>query len=89
MIIWTGNIIDLVATLHLTGLGYQEANPVMAALLPHPVLFSLVKLVAMAAALGVLWKNRGCTSARMTAWAAAGLYGLIALYYLAVFPMLV
>lgn len=89
MIIWTGNIIDLVATLHLTGLGYQEANPVMAALLPHPLLFTLVKIGGMAAATWILWKNKGYESARITAWVAAGLYGLIALYYLAVFPLLI
>ena len=86
-IIWTGNIIDLVATLHLSGLGYTEANPFMAALLPHPLLFTLVKTGGMALATRILWRNRGYTSARITAWVAAGLYGLIALYYLAGFPL--
>lgn len=89
IIIWTGNIIDLVATLHLSDLGYTEVNPVMAALLPHPVLFALAKIIGMAVATRILWKNRGYTSARITAWVVAGLYGLIALYYLAVFPLFV
>ena len=87
IIIWTGNIIDLVATLHLSGLGYTEANPFMAALLPHPLLFALVKTGGMALATWILWKNRDSDIARITAWVAAGLYGLIALYYLAVFPL--
>lgn len=87
IIIWTGNIIDLVATLHLSGLGYTEANPFMAALLPHPVLFALVKIIGMAVATWILWRNRDSDIARITAWAAAGLYGLIALYYLVVFPL--
>lgn len=87
-IIWTGNIIDLIATLHLTGLGYQEANPFMAALLHRPLLFALVKIIGMAVATWILWRNRGYKSARITAWAAAGLYSLLALYYIAVFPQL-
>lgn len=89
MIIWMGNLIDLAATLCLTELGYQEANPFMAALLPYPALFATVKIGAMAAATWILWRNRGYRSARVTAWVAAGLYGGIAVYYLAVFPMLV
>lgn len=84
-----GNLIDLVSTLRLTHLGYTEVNPVMAALLPHPVLFALVKICGMTVALWILWKNRESKVARITAWAAAGLYGLIAVYYLAVFPVLV
>lgn len=84
-----GNLIDMVSTLHLNGRGYTEANPFMAALLPHPVLFATVKIGAMALVIWILWKNREDKTARKTAWAAAGLYGLLAVYYLVVFPMLV
>lgn len=83
-----GNLIDMVSTLYLNGLGYTEANPIMAALLPHPVLFAAVKICAMALALWILWRNRDSQIARITAWVAAGLYGRIAVYYLVVFPLL-
>lgn len=76
-----GNLIDLLSTLYLSGLGYVEANPFMAVLLPHPALFALVKIGAMALALWILWKNRESGVAIMTAWFAAGLYGLISVYY--------
>ena len=84
-----GNLIDMVSTLYLSGRGYTEANPTMAALLPHPVLFATVKIGGMALALWILWRNRDSQIARITAWVAAGLYGLLAVYYLVVFPMLV
>ena len=84
-----GNLIDTVYTMYLTRLGYTEANPFMAALLPYPALFALVKIGGMSLAIWILWKSRESKSARMTAWAAAGLYGLIAVYYLFVFPFLV
>lgn len=84
-----GNLIDTVSTIHLSGRGYVEANPFMAALLPHPVLFALVKISGMALALWILWRNRESQIARITAWVAAGLYGLISVYYLVVFPLLV
>jgi hypothetical protein len=83
-----GNLIDMVATLYLNGRGYTEANPFMSALLPHPFLFATVKIGAMALALWILWRNRDSQIARITAWVAAGLYGLIAVYYLVVFPLL-
>jgi hypothetical protein len=83
-----GNLIDMVSTLYLNGRGYTEANPIMAALLPHPVLFAAVKIGGMALALWILWRNRESQIARITAWVAAGLYGLIAVYYLVVFPCL-
>jgi hypothetical protein len=83
-----GNLIDTVSTLYLSGRGYTEANPFMAALLPRPVLFATVKIGAMALALWILWRNRDSQIARITAWVAAGLYGLIAVYYLVVFPLL-
>lgn len=83
-----GNLIDMVSTLYLNGRGYTEANPFMAALLPHPVLFATVKIAGMALALWILWRNRDSQIARITAWVAAGLYGLIAVYYLFVFPLL-
>ena len=84
-----GNLIDLISTLYLFRLGYMEANPVMAALLPHPVLFTLVKIGGMALVLWILWKSRDSKTARKTAWFAAGVYGLIALYYLFFFTIFI
>jgi hypothetical protein len=83
-----GNLIDTVSTLYLNGRGYTEANPFMSALLPYPALFVSVKIGAMALVIWILWKNRESQIARITAWFAAGLYGLIAVYYLVVFPLL-
>lgn len=83
-----GNLIDMVSTLYLSGRGYTEANPIMAALLPHPVLFATVKIGAMTLVLVSLWKKREYKSARFTAWFAAVLYEMIAVYYLFVFPLL-
>lgn len=83
-----GNLIDMVSTLYLNGRGYTEANPIMAALLPHPVLFTLVKICAVALALWILWRNRESQTARITAWFAAGLYGLITVYYIFFFTIL-
>jgi hypothetical protein len=84
-----GNLIDTVSTLYLINQGYTEVNPFMAALLPYPFLFALVKISAMWLVIWILWKSRECRSARMTAWFAAGVYGLISLYYLFVFAFLV
>lgn len=77
------------STLYLTGMGYREANPFMAALLHSPFLFGLVKISAMGLVIRILWKSRECRSAIMTAWFAAVVYGLISLYYLFVFAFLV
>ena len=84
-----GNLIDLISTLYLSGLGYVEANPVMAALLPHPALFALVKIGGMTLALWILWKNRDSEIARKTAWFVVGLYSLISLYYLFFFTIFI
>lgn len=72
-----GNFIDTLSTLYLYGLGYVEANPVMALLLPHPWLFVLVKLTVMTALLLWLWKRR----AKSAATVAAVVYGAVAMYY--------
>lgn len=84
-----GSLIDMISTPYVTGMGYREANPFMAALLPYPFLFALVKISAMGLVIWILWKSRECRSARMTAWFAAGVYGLISVYYLFVFAFLV
>lgn len=72
-----GNFIDTLSTLYLYGLGYDEANPVMAALLPHPWLFVLVKLGVFTALLLWLWMRR----AKHAATIAAVVYGAVAMYY--------
>lgn len=84
-----GNLIDMFSTLYLTGMGYREANPFMAALLHSPFLLCLVKISTTWLVIWILWNSRECRSARKTAWFAAVLYGLISLYYLFVFAFLV
>lgn len=83
-----GNLIDMVSTLYLINKGYTEANPFMAALLPYPLLFSVVKIGAMGWVLWILWKSREYRTARITAWIAAVVYGLISVYYLVLLPIL-
>lgn len=72
-----GNVIDTLSTVYLHRLGYVEANPVMAMLLPHPWLFVLVKLCVFTALLLWLWMRR----AKAAATVAAVVYGAVAMYY--------
>lgn len=72
-----GNFIDTFSTLYLYGFGYVEANPVMAALLPHPWLFAMTKLGVFTALLLWLHKRR----AKLAAAIAAVVYGAVAVYY--------
>lgn len=72
-----GNVIDTLSTVYLHSLGYVEANPVMALLLPHPWLFVLVKLCVFTALLLWLHKRR----AKAAATLAAVVYGAVAIYY--------
>ena len=74
-----GNLIDMFATLYLYGLGYTEANPIMALLLPHPWLFATVKIIAMTTVVIWLWRNRDSRNAKITARICAFVYGAIAL----------
>ena len=82
-----GNLIDTAVTLYLSSLGYIEANPVMAWLLQWPAVFALVKLLAMGYVLRILWRNRAHRAAWWLAWAAAVVYGAIAVYYCAFFTL--
>lgn len=78
---YIGNIVDTIATLHLSKLGCYELNPIMRHLLDWPVVFVLVKLTAMTAVCLFLWKNREDTHAMPLAAFAAVVYGGIAVYY--------
>ena len=88
-IAYLGNLIDTAATIYLTGLGYTEINPIMAPLLRFPALFAVVKLCAMGCALHILWRNRAHKAATVLAWAAAGVYGAISIYYGVFFTILI
>lgn len=81
-IAWIGNLIDLIATIYLSRLGFYEVNFIMRPLLDYPVLFSVVKLSAMTAVLLFLWKRREDRHALPLATFAAVVYGLIAAYYM-------
>ena len=81
IIAYVGNIIDTVATLCLTHLGYVEANPLMRPLLNFPTLFVVVKMYMMTAILCHLWKYRADRIAIRLAAFAAALYGAISIYY--------
>lgn len=80
-----GNLIDTAATLYLSGLGYMEANPVMAWLLRWPAVFAGVKIGAMTAVVWWLWKRRGDKNASAAATAAAMVYGAVSVYYIVFF----
>jgi hypothetical protein len=77
-----GNIIDIIATLHLTEQGFYEANPFMRPLLDCPWLFATVKLLAITLVCLFLWKRKEDRHALPLATFAAVVYGLIAVYYM-------
>lgn len=85
IIAWIGNLIDMVATLHLSGLGFREVNPIMRPLLAYPWLFALVKLSGMTAVLLFLWIRRDDRHALPLATYAAVVNGLVATYYFVIF----
>lgn len=89
LIAYLGNLIDMVSTLCLYGLGYTELNPIMAPLLRFPAVFAVVKLFAMGCALHILWRNRAHQMAKVLAWVAAGVYGVISIYYGVFFTILI
>lgn len=80
-IAYLGNLIDMVSTLYLYGLGYTELNPIMAPLLRFPAVFAMVKCCAMGYALRILWRNKAHQMSKVLAWVAAAVYGVIAIYY--------
>lgn len=84
-IAFLGNLIDTAATLYLSGLGYMEANPVMAWLLRWPAVFAGVKIGAMTAVVWWLWKRRGDRYAALAATVAAMVYGAVSVYYIVFF----
>ena len=81
LIAWLGNLIDTIATVYLTSLGYIEANPIMAQLLNYPVIFVIVKLFLMTGLCAYLWLKRLDKHAKTMAIVASVVYGLITAYY--------
>ena len=81
LIAWLGNLIDTIATVYLTSIGYVEANPIMAQLLNYPVIFVIVKLLLMTGLCAYLWLKRLDKHAKPLAIDAAIIYGLITAYY--------
>ena len=81
LIAWLGNLIDTIATVYLTSLGYVEANPIMAQLLNYPVVFVIVKLLLMTGLCAYLWLKRLDKHAMPLAIVASVVYGLITAYY--------
>lgn len=76
-----GNLIDTIATVYLTSVGYVEVNPFMAKLLEFPAVFVTVKMAVMTGLLVFLWRKRADRHAKPMAILAAVVYGLIAVYY--------
>ena len=81
LIAWLGNLIDTIATVYLTSLGYVEANPIMAQLLNYPVIFVIVKLLLMTGLCAYLWLKRLDKHAMPMAIVASVVYCLITAYY--------
>ena len=81
LIAWLGNLIDTIATVYLTSLGYVEANPIMAQLLNYPLAFVLVKVLLMTKLCIWLWLKRLDKHAMPMAIVASVVYGAITAYY--------
>lgn len=81
LIAWLGNLIDTIATVYLTSIGYVEANPIMAQLLANPLVFVIVKLLIMTGLCAYLWLKRLDKHAKPMAIVADVVYGSIAIYY--------
>ena len=82
LIAWLGNLIDTIATVYLTSIGYVEANPIMAQLLNYPVIFVIVKLLLMTWLCAYLWLKRLDKHAKPMAIVATTVYGTIVIYYM-------
>lgn len=88
IILCLGNIIDVLATLYLTSLGYQALNPLMAWLLQWPVIFVAVKAVTVIAATIVFWYAREMKTAIIASRIVSIYYAVIAVYYV-IFLMMI
>ena len=82
LLIWLCNLIDTFATLCLYQTGmFEELNPVMALLLHHPFLFTIIKISVITIVLLRLWKEREDKKAQIAINVGCWIYGLVALYY--------
>lgn len=88
IIAYVGNLVDTIATVYLTRLGYMEVNPVMRYLLQIPEVFVVTKILVTTALLVWLWHTREDRHAIHMATVAAVVYGLIAIYYFIVFTVI-
>lgn len=82
IIAWLGNLIDMIATVYLTSIGYTEINPIMAYLLVNPIVFIVVKIVAMTVVCMYIWQKRADKYSKPLATFAATVYGAISIYYM-------
>lgn len=77
-----GNLIDIIATLYLTGIGFVELNPFMRWLLQYPIVYIIVKLGLMTGLLVWIWSHRKNKGALFVASIPALAYGSLAIYYI-------
>lgn len=82
IIIWIGNLIDTLATLYFTNLGFTELNPIVYYLLQWPVVFVAVKLTIMLIFTYVFWLAREMKMAIVMSKVACIIYTTIAIYYI-------
>ena len=79
------NVIDIISTLITTHNGFIETNPIMALLLPSPVLFAVVKFVVASLVVCWLWIRRKHKRANIVSWIVFIMYGILSLYYAVIF----
>ena len=80
-IAYIGNLIDIISTLYLISIGFEEINPIAVWLLQWPSFFIVSKIVVMTAAVIMFWYARNEICAVIASWIVCLLYGSIALYY--------
>lgn len=82
LILWIFNFCDMIATLYFTSNGTMiEANPIMAILLHHPILFIFTKLIIATLICLYLYKNKQNKLVKLTTNICLIFYGILTLYY--------
>ncbi len=82
VLVGTFNVLDYLLTLRALNLGFEEANPLVAAIIETP-LFPLVKLVAVPLVLWGIWLLRRRTRPGILrlVWLAFSAYALLMIYH--------
>lgn len=89
LITYLCNLLDIVATLHLSATqNGEELNPIAAWLLQFPPLFVTVKMVVMTTAVAFMWWKRDWRLCEIASWILCIEYLLVACYYLIVYMFL-